>query len=762
MKRKKIISILWMTICILITLSGCKSKAVSGDADNNLGGKNNKGALGRYVESDFTLPMESEGENLTAVIKGITGDLEIYTYSDKESSYYCYTQKEDGTFERTKQPWILLEDPDGNYIQLDNIFYGEDQELYGYYTVYGETWSGSMMVKVDSDRQNAQKIELPLLAEKVKEREGYTMYNSIASASVLKNGYYVISESILGSIYILDSSGVEIAKLQTYGDGSSNKFVAPFTVLENKVITINETGDKVIVYNTEEQKNEREIEIASYTADSVLVAASDGTIYVCSADGISKISPEGTLWENIVDGSLCSLNTPSVYLNNFFPGKIENEKAIFYCFVYDSGEGSGNGKILKFTYDSTIPSVPSKQLTVYSLQENKTVRQAITLYQKENADVKVTYNVAMQDEGSATVEDYIKALNTELLAGKGADLLILDGLPKDSYIEKGVLVDISQLIATQVNDGTLSETMLQAYLQDKIYCIPTRFEASFVFGNEEAVGAAQSLKTLKEYTDKQKDERVTTALTASAMTRYLLSVYYPEIITSDGVIDEESLGNLLLQVKQTTDYASDGEKEMAQEIKLDDIQSIKSNILINSAAYLSIDKITLGLGSLKNVMDMMIPFEIINNKKYSYDTLNDTYMPLGIVGINSASENKELAEGFIQLMLSEKVQSVNLYEGLPVNQLSLQTWMEEERDDLMVGTSMDSSDGTIELMAEWPKKEQRNNFYQMLLSLKTPIETDDILINKIVEESSKFYDGTSSKEETIHNILSGISTYLAE
>lgn len=760
MKRKKTISIFCMMICILITLSGCKSKAVSGEADNNLSGKNGAGALGRYVESDFTLPKECEEENLTTVIKGITGDLEIFTYSDKESSYYSYTQKEDGTFERTKQSWILTEDPNGNYIQLENIFYGEDKELYGYYTVYGETWSGSMMVKVDSDRQNAQKIEIPLLTEKVKEREGYTMYNSIAKANVLKNGYYVISENIQGSIYILDSSGVEIAKLQTYGDGSSDRFTAPFTVLENNVITINETGDKVIVYNSEEQKVEREIEIASYTADSIFVATSDGTIYICGSDGISKLSSEGTLWENIVDGSLCSLNTPSVFLNNFFPRELENEKAIFYCFVYDSGDGSG--KVLKYTYDSTIPSVPSKELTVYSLKENKTVRQAITQYQKDNTDVKVTYNVAMGDEGSATVDDYIKALNTELLAGKGADLLILDGLPKNSYIEKGVLVDMSQLIAEQVNNGTLSETMFHAYLEDKIYCIPTRFEAPFVFGNEEAVGAAQSLKTLREYTEKQKDERVTTALTASAMTKYLLSFYYPEVITKDGVIDEEALGNLLLQVKQSIDCITDGEKEMAQQLKLEDMREIKGSVMNNSCAYLSIDKIKLGMGNAQDMSGMMIPFEVISSKQYSYDTRNDTYMPLGIVGINSASENKELAEGFIQLMLSEQVQSVNLYEGFPVNQKSLQTWMEEERNDLMVGTSLDSSDGTIDLTAEWPKKELRNDFYQMLLTLKTPIETDDILMNKIVEEASKFYDGTSSKEETIHNILSGVSTYLAE
>lgn len=41
--------------------------------------------------------------------------------------------------------------------------------------------------------------------------------------------------------------------------------------------------------------------------------------------------------------------------------------------------------------------------------------------------------------GSTTVSDTIRALNTELLGGNGADLLVLDGLPAESYIKRGFL-----------------------------------------------------------------------------------------------------------------------------------------------------------------------------------------------------------------------------------------------------------------------------------------------------------------------------------
>lgn len=49
-----------------------------------------------------------------------------------------------------------------------------------------------------------------------------------------------------------------------------------------------------------------------------------------------------------------------------------------------------------------------------------------------------------EDTQGNVSEDTIRALNTELLGGKGADVLILDGLPVESYQEKGILLDIQK------------------------------------------------------------------------------------------------------------------------------------------------------------------------------------------------------------------------------------------------------------------------------------------------------------------------------
>ncbi len=46
-----------------------------------------------------------------------------------------------------------------------------------------------------------------------------------------------------------------------------------------------------------------------------------------------------------------------------------------------------------------------------------------------------------------TANDAVKNLNTQLLAGKGPDMILLNGMPADAYIEKGILMDLSDFVA---------------------------------------------------------------------------------------------------------------------------------------------------------------------------------------------------------------------------------------------------------------------------------------------------------------------------
>ena len=45
--------------------------------------------------------------------------------------------------------------------------------------------------------------------------------------------------------------------------------------------------------------------------------------------------------------------------------------------------------------------------------------------------------IGTSGEDSVTVSDALRTLNTDIMAGKGPDILILDGMPVENYIQKG-------------------------------------------------------------------------------------------------------------------------------------------------------------------------------------------------------------------------------------------------------------------------------------------------------------------------------------
>ena len=65
---------------------------------------------------------------------------------------------------------------------------------------------------------------------------------------------------------------------------------------------------------------------------------------------------------------------------------------LFHINSFDDSEFIAlfsGGKVARFTYNPDIPTIPSETLKVYSLEENKMIRQAAVLYQAAYPEVYV-------------------------------------------------------------------------------------------------------------------------------------------------------------------------------------------------------------------------------------------------------------------------------------------------------------------------------------------------------------------------------------
>lgn len=116
--------------------------------------------------------------------------------------------------------------------------------------------------------------------------------------------------------------------------------------------------------------------------------------------------------------------------------------------------------ICRYYYDAELSTKTEKTLSVYGLYESRMAEAAVRAFEKEHPEVDVDYQYALGQGADGNPADYIDALNTSLLNKEGADVLFLDDLPVDSYIEKGILEDMTDLAEKKVKDKTLLEGVI--------------------------------------------------------------------------------------------------------------------------------------------------------------------------------------------------------------------------------------------------------------------------------------------------------------
>lgn len=188
------------------------------------------------------------------------------------------------------------------------------------------------------------------------------------------------------------------------------------------------------------------------------------TLYYACREGIFCFNSREE--KKLVDGSRTAFANESMHLQELVV--TENEE-IFSCMQKDTGS-----KIFKYTPTET-PREISKELTIFTLYENKNMEQAVNLYQKKHADTSIKVKVGIQND-RISASEAIKALNIEIAGGDMPDLLVLDGLNFSNYWKQNMLYDLQEVIDTADREGALFQNIGYAFQNDDgIYAVPTRF-----------------------------------------------------------------------------------------------------------------------------------------------------------------------------------------------------------------------------------------------------------------------------------------------
>lgn len=530
----------------------------------------------------------------------------------------------------------------------------------------------------------------------------------------------------------------------------------------------------------EEQYSERGFNGGSWY-DLTYFFDTEGALYLAGKKGLHRhvIGEEGV--EQLIDGALSRLGSPQYGIKDMIMLEKEEFLAVF-----------NSGKLVRFSFDPSLPSVPSQILKLYSLEESYDLRVAISLYQVSHPDVFVEYEIGIAEGSGVTREDALKKLNTEIMAGEGPDLLMLDKLPMDSYIEKGLLLDISGVIEELSREEELFENLFQALKKESgaytgIYAAPGQAGLPVMLGRERYVAKMKDLTTVADEMEQIRADHPEKDILGICTEKGIMKIFSvasaPAWKKDNGEMDREAVETFLVQMKRIYDAQMDGISQKSID-KYNSSAGWYSELYGDKWAY---ELSLYGLNTLDYVGDFTQFMVGMTTYPYGYfditsaakakgyeDTLlvpmtglcSNVFVPQSMLGISASSSQRELAEDFLKAFLGKETQCA--LGGLAVNKAALDELFTPEEEYLGENNQYGSmvmvdEDGVeVNLDVYFPDEDEIGILKGWMEGADTPYIEDAVLEEKVFEEGAKFIQGSQSLEETMDAIWQQLAIYMSE
>lgn len=356
--------------------------------------------------------------------------------------------------------------------------------------------------------------------------------------------------------------------------------------------------------------------------------------------------------------------------------------SILFLFIWD---GCSISNLM--SDESDIFSNYREEVVVFSLKESPLLQYASEQWNYSHTS-KVICVTANDIRGEENWQDnQIKQeIENSILQGNGPDLLVLDGL---GYLKSDLLITNTssqfQDISYVFEQDNLYSNVTHLYtVKEKTYAIPLRISAPTIGGrNSESVDSARTLNALTESVLKNKplngiqlyqkilnNENIPRAEIVFNYAEAIPELYYPiwrNYINEDEESSKDKYRNFIEMLQSVSAYNNLIFQESSSLIPLN---NSPTNFMNSNASVFS-DFITRG-------DNFIIPFyDFINNEKRSgyIDFIvspdgKEYCIPSTVLAVPSHAD--KISKEFLLFVLSDKIQSEVLGDGLPVNRISLE------------------------------------------------------------------------------------------
>lgn len=591
--------------------------------------------------------------------------------------------------------------------------------------------------------------------------EMLTQY-SISSLKQIEKNLYLLTDG-MGKIYVLDSEKEAITAVN-----AENEYTYVYKYADGYLYLLTTEELRIIDCETMEEINDDEVKswINDFLTDfsdfkinfAINKSADAAQCYIATSDGITKLAyTEQTL---LVDGTRSALGNNSLFID--------------FLSVYDESmvvlmAADDKSKIYTYEYKDDVAKIENETL-IYTLEENQSLSQAVNLYNRQNPTAKIIIEIGMSDE-SITMSDALKQLNIELETGNGPDIIILDGMDIDAYIDKGVLLDISDVVTKSKDSGEVLNNIVDTYEMDgKIYAVPTKFLAMYAASkNDDIVGNSQDIETLYRRIISLSEDGEHEDIIDSWSFNQVVSVLYRGMLAKDNEkLTKDQISTFYEIVLGT--YEMIDLEEVLDKIgrKLEKIEARPTSY--HDFELAAIDSVAVALDYIDSLSGLQV-IEILQDAGLcSYSFLGSDgenyYLPAMVAGISAKSDNQETAQDFIAFLLGEEVQSDYDAEGLPVNISGIKNKMAKlEENNYTISPESghghkDNADAEkITIQLQQFTEQKRADIIEEMKQFKAAVKDDSYIRTIILTEADKIIFDGADQDSAVETVMNNIKIY---
>jgi multiple sugar transport system substrate-binding protein len=377
------------------------------------------------------------------------------------------------------------------------------------------------------------------------------------------------------------------------------------------------------------------------------------------------------------------------------------------------------------------------ELVIDTFLESRFLEFAARKFEELNEGVTITINVFTHEQERDNAK-FSQIINTELMGGRGADIICVGYLNWMALADRGRLLDLSDKITFSPEEHYIS--ILDAFLYNgRRYVIPLSFTFTALRFDSAFAGIEQpghlTLDGLLSLAARYPDNPLFLGSFVLGQGKVALAYkmfnldfdYFMDLPNRTANVDNERFISMLESINEVRNIRWIQPSETAVLLELVIFNPVMTNI---------------------GVEDYSDVFLLTNDKG---EALAWT---LGFIpAVNANSQNQELAVEFIRFLVSKEVQSSLELRNNPINKMASAEMAALLLDEIRAGG----------YGAYGFDLENNIRLFNELVEQINVVETSDTFIIRFVrEELGRFFSGEVSAEQAARNLQSRLNMYLRE